>query len=120
MSVTQFLHASLLVTDLEAAQNFYETILGLQRTDRHLSFAGQWYQIGPIQLHLIVAPECIEDRVNQDKWGRNRHLAFAVEDLDAVKQRLQTLDYSFQASSSGRAALFVPDPDGNLIELAQA
>jgi glyoxylase I family protein len=120
MSVTQFLHASLIVTDLEAAQKFYETILGLKRTDRNLSFAGQWYQIGSIQLHLIVAPERIEDRINQDKWGRNRHLAFAVADLAAIKQRLQTLDYSFQASSSGRAALFVPDPDGNLIELAQA
>jgi glyoxylase I family protein len=120
MSVTQFLHASLIVTDLDAAQKFYETILGLKRTARNLSFAGQWYQIGPIQLHLIVAPERIEDRINQDKWGRNRHLAFAVEDLDAVKQCLQTLGYSFQSSSSGRAALFVPDPDGNLIELAQA
>jgi glyoxylase I family protein len=119
MSVIQFLHASLLVTDLEAAQTFYETILGLNRTDRNLSFAGQWYQIGSIQLHLIVAPKHIEDRVNQEKWGRNRHLAFAVEDLDAIKQRLQALDYSFQVSQSGRAALFVPDPDGNLIELAQ-
>ncbi len=120
MSVTQFLHASLLVTDLDTAQKFYETILGLKQTDRNLSFAGQWYQIGPIQLHLIVVPERIEDRVNQDRWGRNRHLAFAVEDLDVIKQRLQTLNYAFQASSSGRAALFVPDPDGNLIELAQA
>jgi glyoxylase I family protein len=119
MSVTQFLHASLLVTDLDAAQKFYETVLGLKRTDRNLSFAGQWYQIGSIQLHLIVAPKRIEDRVNEEKWGRNRHLAFAVEDLDAIKQRLQTSNYSFQVSQSGRAALFVPDPDGNLIELAQ-
>jgi glyoxylase I family protein len=119
MSITQFLHASLNVTDLHAARQFYETGLGFKTAERNLSFAGQWYQIGPLQLHLIVAQTVIKDRTNPEKWGRNRHLAFAVEDLSLVKQRLEELGYPFQASSSGRAALFVPDPDGNLIELTQ-
>jgi glyoxylase I family protein len=119
MSIIQFLHASLLVTDLEASRYFYETVLGLTPTERNLSFAGAWYQLGPIQIHLIVAETVIGDRINPEKWGRNRHLALAVSDIEAMKQHLESLRQPFQLSASGRAALFIPDPDGNLIELTQ-
>jgi glyoxylase I family protein len=119
MGITHFLHAALLVTKLDAAQQFYESVLGLKPTERNLSFEGVWYQIGSVQLHLIVADTVIGDRVNPHKWGRNRHLAFAVTDLDAMKLHLEACGYSLQMSASGRAALFVWDPDGNLIELTQ-
>lgn len=119
MVVTQFLHAALLVTDLEAAKHFYETVLELTPVERNLSFKGQWYQMGAVQLHLIVAESLIGDRVNVQKWGRNRHIALAVADLDVMKQRLEMYGCEAQMSASGRAALFVCDPDGNLIELAQ-
>ncbi|WP_404790773.1 VOC family protein [Altericista sp. CCNU0014] len=119
MVVTQFLHAALLVTDLDAAKHFYETVLELPPVERSLSFPGQWYQVGAVQLHLITAEALIGDRVNAQKWGRNRHLALAVTDLDAMKQRLEAHGCDVQMSASGRAALFVCDPDGNLIELAQ-
>jgi glyoxylase I family protein len=119
MAITQFLHATLLVTDLESAQYFYETVLGLTPVERNLTFAGAWYQVGLVQIHLIVAERVIGDRVNPKQWGRNRHLAFAVTDLEAIKHRLTTLGQTFQMSASGRAALFVSDRDGNLIELTQ-
>jgi glyoxylase I family protein len=119
MSITQFLHTSLLTTDLEASRQFYETVIGLTPVERNLSFAGIWYQIGPVQIHLIVSKTVVEDRVNSEKWGRNRHIALGVTDLDAMKQRLKTYGYAFQSSASGRAALFVADPDDNLIELTQ-
>jgi catechol 2,3-dioxygenase-like lactoylglutathione lyase family enzyme len=119
MPITTFLHASLLVSDLQAAKIFYEEILGFAPASRNLSFPGLWYQIGAVQIHLIVSEEIIHDRV-APKWGRNRHLAFAVHDLATLRTRLETSGYSVQASSSGRAALFVADPDGNLLELAQA
>jgi glyoxylase I family protein len=119
MVITHFLHATLLVTDLEAARNFYETVVGLTPADRDLSFTGAWYQIGLVQIHLIVSESMIGDRINAEKWGRNRHLALAVTDIGAMKQRLQSLGQDFQPSTSGRSALFISDPDGNLIELAQ-
>jgi glyoxylase I family protein len=119
MGITQFLHASLLVTDLEASQQFYETVIGLMPVERNLSFAGVWYQLGPVQIHLIVAETVIRDRVNTEKWGRNRHLALAITDIEAMKQHLEDCGCTFQSSASGRAALFVADPDGNLIELTQ-
>ncbi len=117
MALTQLLHATLLVQDLAKAQEFYEGLLGLTPVERSLSFAGRWYQIGAIQIHLIVAAQVVDDLVQPDKWGRNRHLAFAITDLAAMQQTLEVAHYPYQLSSSGRAALFVRDPDGNLIEL---
>ena len=119
LSITHFLHATLLVTHLETSQHFYEAVLGLKPVDRDLSFAGAWYQIGPVQLHLIVAEALIGDRVNHQRWGRNRHLAFAVTDLDAMKRHIEACGCQIQMSASGRAALFVSDPDDNMIELTQ-
>jgi glyoxylase I family protein len=119
MTLTQLLHATLLVQNLAKAQQFYEGLLGLTSVERSLSFEGRWYQIGAVQIHLIVSAQVIDDLVQPDKWGRNRHLAFAITDLDAMKQTLQAACYPYQLSSSGRAALFVRDPDGNLIELQQ-
>jgi glyoxylase I family protein len=119
MGITQFLHASLLVTDLVASRQFYETVIGLTPVERTLSFPGTWYQLGPVQIHLIVAETVIQDRVNTEKWGRNRHLAFAATDIEAMKQHLEACGCAFQSSASGRAALFVSDPDDNIIELTQ-
>ncbi|MGI8934236.1 MAG: hypothetical protein ACR2FS_09205 [Phormidesmis sp.] len=46
-------------------------------------------------------------------------MTFAIRDLEAVKQSLREQGMPFQMSSSGRAALFVKDPDGNVVELLQ-
>jgi glyoxylase I family protein len=119
LSITHLLHATLLVTQLETSRHFYEAVLGFKPVERDLSFAGAWYQIGPVQLHLIVVEAVIGDRVNHQRWGRNRHLAFAVTDLDTMKQHIEACGCRVQMSASGRAALFVSDPDDNLIELTQ-
>ncbi|MFZ4666377.1 MAG: VOC family protein, partial [Prochlorotrichaceae cyanobacterium] len=54
MIISHFLHAALLVSDLHRSSQFYGTILGLSVVDRPLDFPGIWYQIGTIQLHLMV------------------------------------------------------------------
>ncbi|MEM8612267.1 MAG: glyoxalase, partial [Cyanobacteria bacterium P01_H01_bin.105] len=45
--------------------------------------------------------------------------AFAIADLDVAKQKLIAAQVPMQASSSGRAAIFIQDPDGHVIELSQ-
>ncbi|AFZ28796.1 Glyoxalase/bleomycin resistance protein/dioxygenase [Gloeocapsa sp. PCC 7428] len=120
MQITQCLHAALLVTDLQRAEDFYSNILGLSKsTARNLNFPGTWYQIGDFQLHLIVAPTVPPQIQNPEKWGRNPHISFAVTDLNAIKQHLITHNYPIQSSASGRSALFTKDPDNNIIELSQ-
>lgn len=118
--VAQYLHTALLVSDLERAEYFYGTVLGLPKVDRPLKFPGVWYQIGGVQIHLIVTSTFAEKLRNEDKWGRNQHVAFAVADLDVAKVQLETHGLPVQMSASGRAALFTRDPDGNVVELSQA
>lgn len=110
------LHVAVQVSDLDKAETFYTDIIGLQKIERNLTFPGTWYQIGDFQLHLIVS-KWAKNPTREGKWGRHPHLTFAIHDLEAVKQILQQQQIPFQMSSSGRAALFVKDPDGNVVEL---
>ena len=112
------LHVAVQVSDLAQAEAFYTQVIGLAKVERSLTFAGTWYQIGDFQLHLIVS-EWASNPAREEKWGRHPHITFAILDLEAVKQDLSEQAVPFQMSSSGRAALFVKDPDGNVIELLQ-
>lgn len=120
MAELRLVHATLLVKDLEEAQRFYETVLGLTLSpERNLSFEGCWYQIGDVQLHLIQSEQLIQDLVRPDKWGLNRHIAFNIPSFDSMRQKIEAAGYQYQSSSSGRKALFVQDPAGNIIELSE-
>jgi len=112
------LHVAVQVSDLEKSDDFYSHVIGLTKIDRQLSFPGSWYQVGDFQLHLIVS-RWAQNPVREDKWGRHPHLTFAINNLAAVKQSLVKRNVAFQMSSSGRAALFVKDPDGNVVELLE-
>lgn len=119
MTVTHFLHAALLVQDLERSRQFYGEVLGLTECPRPLTFPGAWYQIGSQQLHLIVSQDYSAQLIDPERWGRNRHVALAVSNLEDCQRQLNTAGVTYQLSHSGRAALFVHDPDGNIIELSQ-
>lgn len=112
------LHVAVQVSDLATAETFYTQVIGLQKVDRQLTFPGTWYQVGDFQLHLIVS-EWAANPAREEKWGRHPHITFAIHDLAAVKQSLAEQNVPFQMSSSGRAALFVKDPDGNVVELLE-
>ena len=122
MQISHFLHAAVVVSDLAQAEHFYGTVLGLPKVDRVLRFPGAWYQLGAGQIHLIANnPGFMPPQASAQtaKWGRKAHLALAVVDLQAAKQQLQAHGYEVQLSASGRSALFVKDPDGNVIELSE-
>ena len=120
MQIDRYLHSALLVSDLERAEYFYGTVLGLPKVDRTLKFPGVWYQVGAYQIHLIVDTNLQVNLQNEEKWGRNPHLAFSIDNLEAAKARLENSGFPVQTSASGRAALFTRDPDGNVIELSVA
>ena len=120
MKINRCLHTAILVSDLAKAAEFYGEILGLSlAANRTAKFPGTWYQIGNHQIHLIVHPNYASKLYNQEKWGRNPHLAMIVDNLEVAKKRLQDRGYQIQRSASGRAAIFTQDPDGNIIELSQ-
>ncbi|MBP0027571.1 VOC family protein [Roseofilum sp. Guam] len=119
MKIIQSLHTAILVSDLDKAEHFYSSVLGLTKIDRQLKFPGIWYQIGHYQLHLMMHPDVEITRWNPEKWGRNAHIAFEIDSLEEVKQQLIAYGCNFKLSSSGRSALFTQDPDGNILELQQ-
>ena len=118
IEIIGYLHAAVVVSNLDRAIEFYTNILGLERIDRQLKYPGAWYQIGDFQLHLIEnTNERYSDNINLNISTRNPHIALAVRDLDAAKQQLLAANRIVKMSNSGRAALFTQDPDGNAIEL---
>lgn len=119
MKITHYLHTAILVSDLPRSEQFYGQVLGLAKIDRSLKYPGAWYELGPIQVHLIVDTNLNSALQNSEKWGRNPHLALAVANLEEAKADLVDRGYAVQMSASGRPALFTQDPDGNVIELTQ-
>lgn len=119
--ITRLHHASLLIENTARSLAFYRDVLGLmvfeQRPD--LGFPGAWLEVGDQQIHLLELPnpDPVDGRPNHG--GRDRHIAFHVDDIDDLTGRLQQSNIAFTLSKSGRRALFCRDPDGNALEFIQ-
>lgn len=119
--IQQIHHASLLVTELDRAEEFYCQTLGLPRLARpDLGYPGLWLEIHQgQQLHLMQLPDPDAGRLAPQHGGRDRHIALHVQGLDELARRLDALDWDYTSSRSGRKALFCRDPDGNALEFIQ-
>jgi len=123
MRITKLLHATFLVEDLDKACRFYEQILGLSASPSRpeMSFAGVWYDLGPHQqLHLMRLPNPEAGLQRPLNGGRDRHIAFAVDDLSALMQKLEGAGMKYNLSQTGRRALFCRDPDDNALEFIES
>jgi len=120
-NVVSLLHASLLVADLARSRRFYEQVLGLKSSPARpaMSFDGVWYDLGGGQIHLIALPNPDPVAGRPEHGGRDRHTALGVVGLAAMRERLDAAGIAYTLSRSGRAALFVRDPDGNALELVE-
>ncbi len=114
-------HVSLLVSDTRSALDFYHGILGLplDPTRPELGFPGAWLWIGQQQLHLLELPEQPAADRPTGHGGRDRHFAMLVDDLDGLRQALESHGVACTLSRSGRSALFCRDPDGNAVEIIE-
>ena len=119
IKASRLLHVSLLVADLDRARPFYEGVLGLEPSPARpaMSFDGVWYDIGDGQIHLLClpSPDPVEGRPAHG--GRDRHTALAVAGWEELRNKLDAEGIGYTLSRSGRRALFVRDPDGNVLEL---
>jgi len=120
--ITPLLHAGLLVSDLERAKAFYESVVGLRRCPNRpeLPYPGEWYDLGNgQQLHLMGLPNPDATSVRPEHGGRDRHIALGVKSLDALKSRFDAAGVKYSVSKSGRAAMFCRDPDANTLEFVE-
>jgi len=116
--ISRFHHASLIVANTAKALDFYQGVLGLQlepsRPD--LGYPGAWLNIAGQQIHLLELPNPDPQTGRPEHGGRDRHLAFSVDDFDQLQSKLEQANIDYSLSRSGRKALFCRDPDGNALE----
>ncbi len=118
----KYLHTMVRVADLEESLDFYCNKLGLVELRRHEVPAGRF------TLVFLVTPgdesAQIELTWNWDPeeyaGGRNfGHLAYAVEDIYALCQRLMDAGVTINRPPRDGHMAFVRSPDGISIELLQ-
>lgn len=111
-------HISLIVADTARALAFYRDLLGLPQVERpDLGFPGAWLGVDGQQIHLLELPNPDPVTGRPDHGGRDRHVAFAVDDLPGLLASLEAASIPCTHSRSGRPAVFCRDPDGNAVEL---
>lgn len=115
-------HASLLIADVDTSLRFYRDVLALRvdpaRPD--LGYPGVWLWAGAQQVHLLQLPNPDPRDGRPAHGGRDRHVAFHIENLNALRTALEQAAIPFTLSRSGRAALFCRDPDGNALEFIES
>ena len=120
--IKNIIHASFLVTDLSKSLEFYLGTLGLEldpaRPD--LGYPGAWLKAGEQQIHLMQLPnpDPVIDR--PEHGGRDRHVAFEVNDIAELKQAFDSKGIGYTVSKSGRRAMFCRDPDANALEFVES
>ncbi|UCC14708.1 MAG: VOC family protein [Gammaproteobacteria bacterium] len=118
----KYLHTMVRVSDLEASVDFYCDKLGLEELRRHESEQGRF------TLVFLAAPgdqdAQVELTYNWDpedySGGRNfGHLAYAVEDIYALCQKLMDAGVTINRPPRDGRMAFVRSPDNISIELLQ-
>src|SRR4051794_33627088 len=107
-------HVTVTTRRLEESLAFYKDVLGCKQIARpNFSFGGAWLYAGEIQIHLVI-----EDEVAPHPGGvintRDRHVAFEVEDVDAMEGVLRARGVKYQRkliADRGIHQLFFHDPD---------
>lgn len=113
-------HVALNTRDLEASTAFYAAVFGFER-GRRTRFR-QVLHSGPLELHLFQAPEA-DVAAKSRNWRHLgvQHIAFSVsgDDIERVADVVARFSVAVEGpveDDAGRA-LYVRDPDGNVIEL---
>ena len=116
-------HCGILVSDVEQSKAFFMEVFGWE-DESHLRpttlpYPGAFLKIGPNQIHLMQLPNPDPTTGRPEHGGRDRHTALTVNNIDVIKERLESRGMVFTMSMSGRRALFCRDRDGNAFEFME-
>ena len=117
--VTGFSHVQLLVSDVDASERWYTTVLGLVRLAADPA-EGYVALRHPASGMVVVLSK--DDGVESRHAGRLDHLAFAVPDGGALRGWAEELtnagiEHAGVGLELGRPSLQLRDPDGVAVEL---
>jgi glyoxylase I family protein len=116
-------HCGLLVRDVQQSLHFYLNILSMEDISylrpKTLPYPGAFVQCGKSQLHLMQLANPDDSSIRPEYVGRDRHIAISVKSVRAVQSILEKHQIPYKLSSSGRAAIFFRDFDGNGFEFTE-
>lgn len=125
----KYLHTMVRVHDLDASLSFYCDLLGLVETSRYVDEKNKFtlvYLAAPNDVAQVEAERAplLELTYNWDdevyQGGRNfGHLAFAVDDVYAICQKMLDNNVTLNVPPSDGHMAFVRSPDNISIELLQ-
>ena len=117
-------HVSLVVRELEKAQNFYKDVLGFQEIERPpFNSKGIWYAIGDQQLHLIEQPTGKTFRTDGSVDSGDGHFAIWVKSYKETISWLEESGIAYKdnpQSVAGFSQIYIVDVDNNVIEFDAA
>ena len=116
-------HVAIVVRDATAAREFYGELLGLEELERPADvagrFAGAWYRIGGIELHVFEQPD-----YRPPAAAIGPHIALHTADFDGAIARLEARGCAFVfgpgRGDDGVARAILRDPTGNVVEITDA
>lgn len=125
-NITGLAHIGVFVKDLEVSTKFYQDILGLDiffsfKCDGTVPVA--FAQIGTCILEIVERPDCA-DRTD----GVIDHIAFAVENIEAVRDQLaakgiefieKEIVYNEEIFGTGAKWILFRGPDGEHLEITE-
>ncbi len=127
--IMEYLHTMVRVTDLKLSLDFFVTKLGLVETRRTENETGRYTLVflaapGDVERATKFKAPLVELTHNWDKevyqGGRNfGHLAYAVEDIYAICDRLMKAGVTINRPPRDGAMAFIRSPDNISIELLQ-
>lgn len=113
------------VSDLEASARFYRDTLGMPEIERWTERPAIWVKAATGTYLGLWKPEAGGPGVGLfgSRGGAHIHLAFLVPQgqLEAIEERLRAAGYELTGRSEfspQKRAIYVNDPDGNVIEFA--
>ena len=118
-------HAAIIGSDYERSKRFYTEVLGLRVLAEHYRAARNSWKLDlglpdGSQVELFSFPGA-PPRPSYPEAQGLRHLAFAVADVAACKQRLESLEVATEDirvdEYTGQRFVFFADPDGLPLEL---
>jgi catechol 2,3-dioxygenase-like lactoylglutathione lyase family enzyme len=101
--------------DLDAAVEFYGSVLGLAESKRWGEMPGVEFETGSLTIAVMQS-----DAFGLEFRANNHPIALHVEDVEAARAELESHDVSFQADTidSGVCHMaYFTDPDGNALML---
>jgi glyoxalase family protein len=117
--VSGFSHVQLLVSDVAASEQWYTTVLGMERLAAADDASYVALRHRPGKFVLVLSHDVTGASVRQ---GRLDHLAFAVPGGTALEEwarRLHALgiEHAGVVDEMGKPSLMLTDPDGTPVEL---